>query len=143
MRRNRRFVREALGSNYNFIVTSAYLTASEDSYENGELDSIYEYSVKELKGTYSSFAALKEAISKITEFSAGQHAIGFFEDGRIDVQSGLLDFDGVPASQREIKDWKNGNARLATAYMTMHVDVVSNKHPITEEEAEELGIELW
>lgn len=139
--RNSHMFKESLGNNYQIAVTSnCYVEAEEDSYEEGIIGAGYDYSVN-IKGTYKNLEELKKTVSKnCAEFD--DTASWGFIDGNIAVQN-MVDKDGVPANDREFAAWKQGKFKLYNATMYIPVNLISGTCEMTEDDAQEIGLELW
>ena len=61
-----------------------------------------------------------------------------FTDGAIQT-SDLVDEESIKADKHDIELWKKGEKTLYSANMWLPLECVSDKHKMTEDEAEEFG----
>ena len=109
----------------------------EDSYEEGELDYANSWDF-DVRGEYDSAEDLIKAIVKATYlFDFDVEEFGF-TDGAIQT-SDLVDKESIKADKHDIELWKKGEKTLYSANMWLPLECVSDKHKITEDEAEEFG----
>ena len=112
----------------------------EDDYENGEGDFANSWDF-DVRGEYDSAEDLIKAIVKETYlFDFKVDEFGFM-DGAIQT-SDLVDEESIKADKHDIELWKKGEKTLYSANMTLPLECVSDKHEMTDDEAEEFGFSM-
>lgn len=109
----------------------------EDSYEEGELSYARSWDF-DVRGEYDSAEDLIKAIVKETylfDFKVDEFS---FMDGAIQT-SDLVDEESIKADKHDIELWKKGEKTLYSANMWLHLECISDKHEMTDDEAEEFG----
>ena len=110
----------------------------EDSYEHGELAEV-SYTDFDVRGIYNSPEELVKAIQSNTGMYYGLEPSDFgFYDGAIET-SDLVDKDNSQPSEEQKELWRKGELKLYAAYLWLPVEVVSDRHEMTEEEAKAFG----
>lgn len=112
----------------------------EDDYENGEGDFVNSWDF-DVRGEYDSAEDLIKAIVKETylfDFKVDKFS---FTDGAIQT-SDLVDKESIKADKYDIELWKKGEKTLYSANMWLPLECVSDKHEMTEDEAEEFGFSM-
>ncbi len=92
----------------------------------------------DVRGEYDSAEDLIKAIVKATylfDFKVDEFV---FTDGAIQT-SDLVDEESIKADKHDIELWKKGEKTLYSATMWLPLECVSDKHKMTEDEAEEFG----
>ena len=109
----------------------------EYSYEEGELGyaSSWDFDVR---GEYDSAEDLIKAIVKETYLFDFKVDEFIFTDGAIQT-SDLVDEESIKADKHDIELWKKGEKTLYSANMWLHLECISDKHEMTDDEAEEFG----
>ena len=109
----------------------------EDSYEEGELGYANSWDF-DVRGEYDSAEDLIKAIVKATYlFDFDVEEFGF-TDGAIQT-SDLVDEESIKADKHDIELWKKGEKTLYSATMWLPLECVSDKHEMTDDEAEQFG----
>lgn len=105
--------------------------ATEDSYEEGELD---KYGTDYVEYIHRVF----DSIPELTKYLEEHYYIPS-ENWRYDelnnslLTSYFVDFDGIRAKQTEIDQWKKGEKRLWSATVYLHLKVIT-EHPFDPKE---------
>ena len=135
----KRSIMAAAGAGMQIIVNSkAYVDVYEDDYEQGEGAHVNTWEA-DVRGTYRSIQDLVNAISQYG-FSDNVSDYGYI-DGRIFTDA-MVDVDNDEPSAAQIEAWKRGEEQLYAARFDVTVNV-GDVHPMTEEEAESLGIGIY
>ena len=114
----------------------------EEDYENGEGNYVNEWNF-DVKGTYDSAQDLINAIVKATGlFDFDVKEFGFDEDQSAIMTSDLVDENSIVADKKDIELWKKGEKKLYDANLWLYVQCVSDKHNMTEDEAEQFGFSM-
>ena len=112
----------------------------EDVYEMGEGKYAGSWDF-DIRGEYDSAEDLIKAIQKETGlFDFGIEEFGFMH-GAIQT-SDLVDEESMIPSKSDIKAWENGEKMLYIANLWLPLECVSDKHEMTDDEAEEFGFPL-
>lgn len=111
-----------------------------DDYENGEGDYANSWDF-DVRGEYDSAEDLIKAIAKETYLFDFGIKDFVFTDGAIQTTD-LVDEESIKADKHDIELWKKGEKILYSATMYLPLECVSDKHEMTEDEAEEFGFEL-
>ena len=109
----------------------------EDDYENGEGDFVNSWDF-DVRGEYDSAEDLIKAIVKETylfDFKVDEFS---FMGGAIQT-SDLVDKESIKADKHDIELWKKGEKTLYSANMWLPLECISDKHKMTDDEAEEFG----
>ena len=109
----------------------------EDDYENGEGDFVNSWDF-DVRGEYDSAEDLIKAIVKETYLFDFKVDEFIFTDGAIQT-SDLVDEESIKADKHDIELWKKGEKTLYSANMWLPLECVSDKHKMTDDEAEEFG----
>ena len=112
----------------------------EDDYENGEGDFVNSWDF-DVRGEYDSAEDLIKAIVKETylfDFKVDEFS---FMDGAIQT-SDLVDKESIKADKHDIELWKKGEKTLYSANMWLPLECISDKHKMTDDEAEEFGFDM-
>lgn len=113
----------------------------EDDYEKddeGKFAGRWDFDVR---GEYDSAEDLIKAIYKNTGlFDFGVEDFGFI-DGAIQTND-LVDEESMKPSKSDIEAWENGEKILYIANLWLPLECVTDKHEMTEDEAEEFGFSL-
>ena len=109
----------------------------EDDYENGEGDFVNSWDF-DVRGEYDSAEDLIKAIVKATYLFDFKVDEFIFTDGAIQT-SDLVDEESIKADKHDIELWKKGEKTLYSANMWLHLECISDKHEMTDDEAEEFG----
>lgn len=109
----------------------------EDSYEEGELGYARSWDF-DVRGEYDSAEDLIKAIVKATYLFDFKVDEFIFTDGAIQT-SDLVDEESIKADKHDIELWKKGEKTLYSANMWLHLECISDKHEMTDDEAEEFG----
>lgn len=109
----------------------------EDSYEEGELGYARSWDF-DVRGEYDSAEDLIKAIVKETYLFDFKVDEFIFTDGAIQT-SDLVDEESIKADKHDIELWKKGEKTLYSADMRLHLECISDKHEMTDDEAEEFG----
>ena len=109
----------------------------EYSYEEGELGYARSWDF-DVRGEYDSAEDLIKAIVKETYLFDFKVDEFIFTDGAIQT-SDLVDEESIKADKHDIELWKKGEKTLYSANMWLHLECISDKHEMTDDEAEEFG----
>lgn len=109
----------------------------EDSYEEGELGYARSWDF-DVRGEYDSAEDLIKAIVKETYLFDFKVDEFIFTDGAIQT-SDLVDEESIKADKHDIELWKKGEKTLYSANMWLYLECISDKHEMTDDEAEEFG----
>lgn len=128
---------------YKILVKWCSAEVYEDSYEEGELDYVNTWNMKEyVDKTYDSIEDLIDALSS-WGFSDEVKDYGFFDGNGGEIVSDLLtNEDGYEADKHEIEEWKNGEIKLYNARLSCGVELVETR-PMTDRDAKEFGLEIY
>ena len=123
------------------VTTKGVIETSEDDYEKGMGDYVNSWDF-DVRGEYDSAEDLIKAIKKETYLFDDYDIKDFsFYDGSI-TTSAIVDEDNMTADKRDIEEWKKGEKMLYIADMYLSLECVSDKHEMTDDEAEEFGFPL-
>ena len=123
------------------VTKKGYIDCYEDDYEQGELGFVNQWDF-DVRGEYDTAEDLIKAIQKATYLFDGYKVSDFgFVDGRIQ-SSDLVDDESQAADKKDIELWKKGEKTLYSANLDLALECVSDKHEMTDEEAEEFGFIL-
>ena len=109
----------------------------EYSYEEGELGYARSWDF-DVRGEYDSAEDLIKAIVKETYLFDFKVDEFIFTDGAIQTYD-LVDEESIKADKHDIELWKKGEKTLYSANMWLHLECISDKHEMTDDEAEEFG----
>ncbi len=125
-----------------FEVVDYYVDIYEHSYEEGELDKLADYNGNDIKTIGLKANTLSELVDLIQEedFTFNNAYVGFVPDVYIYMQN-TVNKELQPVLDSEIEEWKKGNIKLYSAEATIKIDKISQRNPITEEDAKEAGID--
>lgn len=97
----------------------------------------------DVRGIYNSAEELVKAIQNSTGMYYGLEPSNFgFYDGAIET-SDLVDNDNNQPSEEQKEFWRKGELKLYSAYLWLPVEVVSDRHEMTEEEAKAFGFTYY
>ncbi len=114
----------------------------EDSYEEGEGKYVNEWDF-DVKGTYDSAEDLIKAITKATYlFDFDVKDFAFDEEQSAIISTDLVNEESIKADKHDIELWKKGEKKLYDANLWLYVQCISDKHNMTEDEAEEFGFSM-
>lgn len=114
----------------------------EDDYEEGEGDYVQSYDL-DLKGTYDSIQALIRDISRQSVFPDSIKDYVFFDANGGEITSDVtVNNDNYEPSSKEVKAWERGELTLYSARLSCGIELVITK-PMTNEDAEEMGLEVY
>lgn len=137
----RRHFREDI-EKYFEVEGKIYVDIHEDSYEEGELDLVNEYSFSYTRRAKS----ITEVLEYVTDyvcsgkkFDKDDWNIGLNGEGTVQ-GSFLVDEDNTYPSKSQIKDWKEGLIKLFSASVFFSITTVAGSYPTTEEEFNIEGI---
>lgn len=119
------------------VTKKGVVDSYEDSYEEGELGYARSWDF-DVRGEQDSAEDLIKAIVKETylfDFKVDEFS---FMDGAIQT-SDLVDEESIKADKHDIELWKKGEKTLYSANMWLHLECISDKHEMTDDEAEEFG----
>lgn len=122
------------------VTKKGVVECCEDSYEEGEGEYVNEWDF-DVRGEYDSAEDLIKAIVKATylfDFKVDEFV---FMAGAIQT-SDLVDEESIKADKHDIELWKKGEKTLYSANMYLSLECVSDKHEMTEDEAEEFGFSM-
>ena len=126
-------------------INSASVDATEDSYEEGELDFANSWSIDSLRN--KTFNNVDELVAAVHDaewvFSADKSDYGYI-DGRIDSDATVTDKYEIP-TEDEYEAWKRGELMLYNAHLMIYVTMVpaGMDHKMTEDEARSFGLEIY
>ena len=125
-----------------FVAKLGNVECYEDSYEHGEGKRAGEWDFN-VKGTYDSAEDLIKAIVKETGlFNFDVKDFVFDEEQSAIITSDLVDENSNVADEKDIELWKKGEKKLYTANLWLWVQCISDKHDMTEDEAELFGFSM-
>ena len=119
------------------VTKKGHVNCYEDSYTEGELDSAGSWDF-DVRGEYDDAQDLIKAIVKETYLFDFDLSGFYFMDGAIQT-SDLVDDESIKADKHDIELWKKGQKRLYSANMYLPLEVVEEKHTMTDDEAEQFG----
>lgn len=138
--RNKRSLSEGLSSDYKINVKDVNVDVYEESYEQGELDYNYSYSMS-LEGTYHSLDNLLNKLKTYGFSNKVQNYCLSIDRGELWTVS-LQNEDGEEPSDIEMQLFKEEKINLYAAHLSIRISMVS-EHSITETEAKELGLTVY
>lgn len=130
---------------YNIRIKYAEVEVAEDSYEQGELGYVNSWDIPHLKGReFDTIESLIQAIADETYIFSDDKQDYIYIDGRIDTDATVNDLNERP-SDAEYEDWKRGEIKLYNAHLLCGLEMVPKgyTHDMTDEEAEEFGLEVY
>lgn len=120
------------------VTKKGTIEVSEDDYEKGMGDFVNSWDF-DCRGEYDSAEDLIKAIQKETYLFDDYKVSDFvFYDGNI-MSSDMVDEDNMKADKRDIDLWEKGEKKLYIADMFLSLECVSDKHEMTDDEAEQFG----
>lgn len=126
---------------YKINVTYCNAEVYEDDYENGEGDYVNQWNMRDVVGVYDSIEKLLKRLSG-WGFSTSIKDYGFDSYNNVIISDLLTDADGMEAYKTDVEKWKNGEIMLYNAHLNCGVEIVASR-PMTDEDAEELGLEIY
>jgi len=125
-----------------FVAKLGIVECYEDSYEDGEGKYVNEWNFN-VKGTYDSAEDLiKEIVKETGLFDFGVKDFVFDEEQSAIMTSDLVDENNNVADKKDIELWEKGEKKLYTANLWLYVQCISDKHDMTEDEAEQFGFSM-
>lgn len=135
----RRLSEKANIGNLKILVSrKGYISVSEDDYEDGMGDTVNSWDF-DVRGEYSSAEELVRAIEKATGIFYNYEPSDFVFSNNHLYGSATVNADNEEPSKSEINAWEKGELMLYTADLVLSLEVVSEKHTMTEDEAEAFG----
>lgn len=123
------------------VTKTGWVDIYEDDYNKGEGDFVNQWDV-DVRGEYDSVEELLKAIQNKTYlFENGNLQNCLFIDGDL-LLDDEVNVNNETPTDAEIEDWKNGETMLYAARLRLPLEVVSDKHAMTAEEAEQFGLEI-
>ena len=120
------------------VTKKGTIEVSEDDYEKGMGDFVNSWDF-DCRGEYDNAEDLIKAIQKETYLFDNYKVSDFvFYDGNI-MSSDMVDEDNMKADKRDIDFWEKGEKKLYIADMFLSLECVSDKHEMTDDEAEQFG----
>lgn len=141
VRASRTPITAAFDSDMKIIVKSkGYVDVTLDDYENGALDQVNSWDF-DVRGTYSTAQELIDAIANATYVFSNKIDDYYFMDGSIRT-SAEVDADNDVPSDAQYEAWKRGEENLFIADLYLSIEVGSESHEMTDEEAESFGFNV-
>lgn len=140
--RGRRIIASELTGNLKLIVRSkGWVDITPHDYENGADARPVNGWEFDVRGTYSSAQELIDSIAGDTYVFSRNLDDYYILDGSLR-SSAMVDDDNETPMEGQIEAWKRGEENLYIADMFLSVEVGSESHDITDEEAEMFGFTL-
>ena len=131
---------------YKIRVDYAEVDVHENSWEEGELDYVNSWDLNyELEDkTFDTVDELIKTVSDVTFCFPNDKNYYCYIDGRIDGDV-TVNEDNEEPSNEELEAWKRGELMLYNAHLRIGVTMVPTgmEHKMTEEEAENFGLQIY
>lgn len=125
-----------------FRIDYAEVEVNIDDYNEGELDYVNSWDVDVKGNTYNSLKELIKGVARNSYVFSENPSDWVYIDGRLDTDA-LVNNDNEEPDDDELEGWKKGEVTLYNAHVMVGVSVISEEHELTEEEAEEQGINIY
>ena len=112
-----------------FIIIAAWVTTTEDNFEQGEIGVGNEYDRNDLVGTQ--FSTIDELIKEVNLHRATKENFIAFDD-RI-IYNQLEDNEGCMPFESEIESWKKGETKLYSANYNFKIVEIKETQPTQDE----------